>query len=39
LDNKWATKGRLDKARAKWDEINKKVSEWDLLQLWPDGFK
>jgi hypothetical protein len=39
LDNKWATKGRLDKARAKWDEINKKVSEWDSSQVWPDGVK
>ena len=35
LDKSWTTTRNLKKAREKWDEYAKEVSEWDSASLWP----
>lgn len=38
LDRKWATSSNLVKAQEKWNEYEKRVSQWDSNPLWPPGF-
>ncbi len=39
LEKAWATAGNLQKARQKWDEYARDVSEWDSTSIWPQAFK
>jgi len=39
LNKKWTTTKKLERARKKWDEYKKEVSNWDSPSLWPPNFK
>ena len=38
LDKSWTTTKNLEKARKKWNEFSKEVSNWDSKSLWPPEY-